>query len=370
MKRTRTILLILLVVTLCSVSFILAACGTISRPNQSDNGFNESDNGSNENEIVHQHSLIYHEATATCIDDGTIEHWTCSECNKNFSDAQGKNEINSTFAPALGHSYSEWTVLEFATCTQEGQKKRVCSRCGDVEIETILESEHNFNEDKKCMTCGYRKPTEGLQYQKIVGKEEYAVVGLGTAKDLAIVIPSEYMGLPVTEIGADAFLRSEITSIYIPNGIISIGEHAFVKCTRLQKVSIPDTIEHIATDRDSAFDYNVALIYNEKNNVYYLGNDENPYVVAMKAISQDVTSVTIDENCKLLYQGSSWGFRGCASIAEISFLGNKIKTIGEWAFSDCSSLTKVTLPEGITSIGHRAFNGCSNLTEITLPKRR
>ena len=41
--------------------------------------------------------------------------------------------------------------------------------------------------------------------------------------------------------------------------------------------------------------------------------------------------------------------------------------IGEYAFKDCSRLTSLTLPAGITSIGYAAFNGCSGLTSLTLP---
>ena len=41
--------------------------------------------------------------------------------------------------------------------------------------------------------------------------------------------------------------------------------------------------------------------------------------------------------------------------------------IGEYAFKDCSRLTSLTLPAGITSIGYAAFNGCRGLTSLTLP---
>ena len=41
--------------------------------------------------------------------------------------------------------------------------------------------------------------------------------------------------------------------------------------------------------------------------------------------------------------------------------------IGDYAFEDCSGLTSLTLPAGITSIGERAFRGCSGLTSLTLP---
>lgn len=41
--------------------------------------------------------------------------------------------------------------------------------------------------------------------------------------------------------------------------------------------------------------------------------------------------------------------------------------IGDYAFSDCSSLTSLTLPSSVTSIGGHAFEKCSGLTSLTLP---
>ena len=44
-----------------------------------------------------------------------------------------------------------------------------------------------------------------------------------------------------------------------------------------------------------------------------------------------------------------------------------VKSIGYSAFSGCSSLRVLTLPDGLTTIGYSAFSGCSSLTNITLP---
>ena len=41
--------------------------------------------------------------------------------------------------------------------------------------------------------------------------------------------------------------------------------------------------------------------------------------------------------------------------------------IGDNAFCDCSGLTSLTLPSGVTEIGNAAFEGCSGLTSLTLP---
>ena len=76
--------------------------------------------------------------------------------------------------------------------------------------------------------------TQGLHYQKIQGKEEYRVIGLGLAAELDIVIPATYNGLPVTEIGSSAFesCRS-LTSVTIGDSVTSIGDLAFYWCSSL-----------------------------------------------------------------------------------------------------------------------------------------
>lgn len=59
-------------------------------------------------------------------------------------------------------------------------------------------------------------------------------------------------------------------------------------------------------------------------------------------------------------------FSGCSSLTEI-MIPDSVTSIKRFAFDGCRSLTKITLPDGVTSIGEQAFYKCSSLTEITLP---
>ena len=66
--------------------------------------------------------------------------------------------------------------------------------------------------------------TVNFEFEKIDGKEEYRVKGLkAETTETDIVIPSNYEGLPVTEIKDDAFSFGALTSVVIPDSVISIG---------------------------------------------------------------------------------------------------------------------------------------------------
>ena len=58
-------------------------------------------------------------------------------------------------------------------------------------------------------------------------------------------------------------------------------------------------------------------------------------------------------------------FRYCSNLTSV-MIGNSITSIGGWAFDYCGSLTSVRIPESVTSIGKKAFAHCSSLTSVTI----
>ena len=58
-------------------------------------------------------------------------------------------------------------------------------------------------------------------------------------------------------------------------------------------------------------------------------------------------------------------FSGCSNLTSVT-IPEGVINIGGGAFSGCSGLTSVTIPEGVTSIGDYAFRGCSGLTSISV----
>lgn len=62
-----------------------------------------------------------------------------------------------------------------------------------------------------------------------------------------------------------------------------------------------------------------------------------------------------------------YAFYESPAIQSIDLTQTKVKSIGECTFTDCTALTSVKLPDGLTSIGHSAFKGCTALEALDVP---
>ena len=172
----------------------------------------------------------------------------------------------------------------------------------------------------------------------------------------------------VTSIGFYAFDGcSSLTSITIPDGVTSIGERAFQNCNSLTSITIPDSVTSIGSYPFSACSGLTSITVNE-NNATYKSLDGNLYskdgkTLIQYAIGKTSTSFTIPDSVTSI---GNFAFSRCSSLTSIT-IGNSVTSIGASAFYNCSSLTSITIGNSVTSIGNYAFQYCSSLTSITIP---
>ena len=160
-----------------------------------------------------------------------------------------------------------------------------------------------------------------------------------------VVIPKTIEGYEVKWIGYAVFRDCiGITSIVIPDSVISIDRSVFSGCTSLAEITVsPDNKNY------SSFD---GVLFNKDGSeliVYPKGNGRSAYTVP-----DGVTSI------------SDSAFSGCTSLTEI-VIPDSVTSIGESAFSGCTSLSKVDLPKKLTTIEAYTFSGCSSLESIVIP---
>ena len=239
-----------------------------------------------------------------------------------------------------------------------------------------------------------------------------------------LVIPSTLGGNPVTAIGDNAFKGAGLTSVALPDSLVSIGYWAFEN-NSLASVTLPDSLttlnagafyinslvsvevpSSVTTVGDYAFAKNSLTTITFKGNapaeagsVFENNADLATVDVAFGSTGWGATfngmtvrvgdapfTYTVDENNNVTVDGylgdtpvdlvipATLGGNPVTSIYEFAFAGrdltsltlpNTITSIGDGAFSS-NSLTSLTLPASVTSIGWKTF-AYNQLTNVTIP---
>ncbi|MGN0591701.1 MAG: leucine-rich repeat domain-containing protein, partial [Ruminococcus sp.] len=304
---------------------------------------------------------------------------------------------------ASGSSITETTTKTGAVAVDDSAVRIYSADGSGAEIDWSSLFEYDTTDDETAVICGLS--TEG-----------YAQVEDGSLTSLEI--PSEIDGLTVTEIGGDAFWEcSWLESVTIPETVTTIGACAF-QGSGLKIIDLPESVTFIGasafkecdnmtdayvrypnckieSDKQGRADYDengyggyydahytfppnitihgyensTAQYYAERYSWYYGDDFMGNYTFSAdwKTVS-DGLKYDIQTDGTLLITGHEEAETVTEIIIPEEISGKKVTGIEEYAFSRCSALVSVTIPETVTEIGYGAFYGCSSLTDITIPE--
>jgi hypothetical protein len=232
----------------------------------------------------------------------------------------------------------------------------------------------------------------------------------------SLMVPATLDGLPVTSIGDGAFSGcASLTNVTIPNSVTSIGDYTFWGCRSLTAITVDALNSFYSSVAGVLFDKSQATLiqypagksgtYTVPNSVTNLGewafaDCTNLTGVYFQGNAPTCDSSTFRGDSATVYYlagTTGWGptfaglpaflwdpvsqaaytatngailiteYTGPGGLVTIpaTLNGLPVATIGDYVFAH-SSLTNVTIPNGVTSIGNEAFANCANLTSVTI----
>ena len=193
---------------------------------------------------------------------------------------------------------------------------------------------------------------------QVVGIREYAFIRCSSLQ--SIVIPDSVM-----EIGKFAFAGcSSLQSIVIPDLVTEIGMDAFRDCSSLQTIVIPDSVTEIGGSAFSGCSSLQSIAI--PDSVTEIGRRAFRGCSSLQSIIVDNNNPKYDSrnNCNAIIETSSNKLiTGCQN----TIIPDSVTVIDQFAFFNCSSLQSIVIPESVTLIWIGAFKGCSSLLSIVIP---
>ncbi len=243
------------------------------------------------------------------------------------------------------HVYDDGTVELHQVVMNDGDTNYGhCTKCGQTDLYTGAVS--------------YAASNDGTYYVN-----KYTGSSYSTEDELYIV--SEYDGCPVTQIGDPsnttgsngAFYMSSLTLICLPNTITRFNCGSFYSCTKLTSIYFPDGLTYIgnyAVANCSSLAGDIVI----PEGVTYIGNS---------AFLSDklVTSITFASNENLLQIGEQ-AFSSCTGLTTMS-IPDSVTTMGEEVLKDCTGLVSVNFPASMETTPVGYLWGCSAISNVSLP---
>ncbi len=206
-------------------------------------------------------------------------------------------------------------------------------------------------------------------------------------------LESIHLSSNLQTIGNNAFQGcSSLNNVQLPDSLTSIGTYAFQNCTSLTSISIPSRVTTVSesafngctslvsvklgsgttTIGNSAFGGCTNLATVTQSGTTNVSNMANVEELAVNTAVRTIGSNAFQSDSNLssiniLNNATSIGdcaFSNCSSLNNVKI--SSLQSIGIFAFQNCIGITSLTIPSTLTSISTDVFNGCSGLIELTI----
>ena len=184
---------------------------------------------------------------------------------------------------------------------------------------------------------------------------------------------------PSFELEYGAFMRSNITSVSLNEGVTTVSASTFAYCYNLTGVSLPQSCTGIVAPSLCLGDTNLQSV-NYGSGITKIGDNAFSGCTSLTSVTIPNTITYIGTNAYRTCTGitsvdigngiTGMGvnvFEDCTSLTSVTFGNNLGGTIPGYMFRNCTALTDCILPVGITAIGQEAFKNTA-LSEIVIPE--
>lgn len=299
----------------------------------------------------------YYSLTISAIGDGYVSFSdnTIIGTVQSYSVMEGTSLI-MTFSPNVGNHVDSLMVNGVDVTSELLDNTYTLSNIyKNTDIKVIFSSKISFSDPivKRICVQNWDMDSDG----ELSENEASLVTSLGNAfrynSNIKTFLELKYF-TGLSSIDSEAFMSCRnLTSVTIPNSVITIGNNSFSGCNLLENICFSNSLASIGS---SAF----ARCYGLKdvqipNSVVSIGDDAFSSCTGLTdiSISGSVTDI------------GSYAFSGCSALKTIN-IPYSVKDIGRAAFERCTSLTAIMIPNSITNIEVELFRGCSGLTSVTI----
>lgn len=149
--------------------------------------------------------------------------------------------------------------------------------------------------------------------------------------------------------------------------VLSISSGCFVECDKIETVFIPKSVECLGVSMDDkSYFYNGCFegCTNLKEVIFEKGSKLKKIGGYCFCRCKNLKSIEIPDGVEII---SKTAFSNCTSLTDVK-LPNSLKEMGKSCFYRCGGLKAIDIPDGVTEIPEQCFEECTSLTDVKLPK--